>query len=163
MLRNTVIVLLTCVILVLTTYVSGGPADADPTAGADFVGAKSCKRCHYKQHKTWTKMKHSQAWDLLQPKLEAPDQKDHDGRLCISCHVTGFGQADRGGFKSVEESKHLLGVGCESCHGPGSKHVAAGDVLKKEKRKKFNADEPTFIVLRTTKCANCHNPHHPHG
>lgn len=46
---------------------------------------------------------------------------------CIGCHVSGF---DLGGFEAdrnqpLEAFTADLGVGCESCHGPGSAHVAA--------------------------------------
>jgi predicted CXXCH cytochrome family protein len=45
-------------------------------------------------------------------------------RMCVECHVTGFelgydAQADRFATRWDE-----LGVGCEACHGPGSRHVA---------------------------------------
>jgi len=42
---------------------------------------------------------------------------------CADCHVTAFRKrfnAERGQFESRWEE---LGVGCESCHGPGSAHV----------------------------------------
>jgi hypothetical protein len=39
---------------------------------------------------------------------------------CISCHVTGFGQPGGAALGRLDE---LKGVGCESCHGPGSRHV----------------------------------------
>ena len=68
---------------------------------------------------------------------------------------------DRGGFVDAKTSEALLGVQCEACHGPGSKHKEAGKKLFDEKRK-FKEDEPTFITKRTTNCANCHNPHVTH-
>lgn len=46
---------------------------------------------------------------------------------CIGCHVSGFDldafEADRN--QPLEDLAADLGVGCESCHGPGSKHVTA--------------------------------------
>jgi len=143
----------------------GDPENAggDPTAGATYIGAKACKKCHFKQHKTWKKTKHASAWKSLPEKYRTPAEKDPDGRLCISCHVTGFGEKDRGGFDTVAKSEHLLGVQCEACHGPGSKHKVAGQKVKDEKRKEFNSGEPTFMVLRTANCSNCHNPHLSHA
>ena len=72
--------------------------------------------------------------------------------------MTGHGDP-RAGFKDAAESTHLTGVQCESCHGAGSKHVAAGQMLFKEKRAKFNEGEASYIVLKTTKFSDLHNPH----
>ena len=139
---------------------------ADPTDGATYVGEKACKKCHFGQHRTWKKIKHAQAWTGLEKYLAAEhggaDRKDAEGRQCISCHVTGYGQAAHDGFKSVADSPHLLGVQCEACHGPGSKHIEAGTKVRAEKRKSFNKDEKTYTTLRTANCANCHNPHKTH-
>jgi len=155
----------------LTAKVQSGPEDeaaaaGDPTAGASYVGEAKCKKCHFKQHRTWkknVKYPHFKAWDTLKPHFKGADQKDDNGHLCISCHVTGFGEADRGGFKDVESSAHLLGVQCEACHGPGSNHVKSGEKLKAEKRKKYKPGEKTNINRNVTSCASCHNPHHPHA
>jgi hypothetical protein len=134
----------------------GAPA-ADPTAGATYIGAKGCKKCHIKEDRTWQKMKHAKAWEDLPEKYRDPEQKDEQGRACISCHVTGYGAA--GGFVDAKASENLLAVQCEACHGPGSKHKDAGQKVLDEKREKFNAGEPSFIILKTTACSNCHNPH----
>jgi predicted CXXCH cytochrome family protein len=44
--------------------------------------------------------------------------------MCIDCHVTGF----RKGYDAAAGAYHSTwseaGVGCESCHGPGSAHLA---------------------------------------
>jgi hypothetical protein len=56
-----------------------------------------------------------------------PSLRQFDGE-CVVCHTVGFnhptGYADalRAGNKKMAEK--LRGVGCESCHGPGSAHVA---------------------------------------
>ena len=161
--RNILLFTGLCVVLALTAGVWGqDPADGDPTEGATYLGGKSCKKCHMKQHRTWRKMKHAKAWETLPEKYRAADQKDDDGRVCMSCHVTGWGQQDRGGFKDPTSSEKLLGVQCEACHGPGSKHKAAGQKVLDEKRKKFNEGEKKFIQLKTTNCTNCHNPHVSH-
>ena len=40
---------------------------------------------------------------------------------CIGCHTAGFGEPS-GYLRKMKDTK-LVDVGCESCHGPGSKHV----------------------------------------
>ncbi|MHC4956328.1 MAG: multiheme c-type cytochrome [Planctomycetota bacterium] len=171
MIRNSLLLLLSVtLLLVLTAQVQsrpqdGGTAAADPTEGSTYVGEAKCKKCHFKQHRSWKKSetyKHATAWETLKPQLKSPDQKDKGEKLCVSCHVTGHGQADRGGFVDAESSAHLLGVQCEACHGPGSKHVEAGEKAKAEKRKKFKPGEKSYMSKNVTACAGCHNPHYSH-
>jgi hypothetical protein len=157
-------------ILVVTAHVRSDDAQAnasapDPSEGAHYIGAKKCKQCHFKQHRTWKKnttYKHAAAWTDLEPHLKSEDQKDEHGRACLSCHATGFGAPDRSGFEDTKASAHLLGVQCEACHGPGSNHAVAGKKVKDEKRKTFSGNEKTFITTAVTACANCHNPHVAH-
>lgn len=72
---------------------------------------------------------------------------------CIDCHVGGFDlqafEADRN--RPLEEFTADLGVGCESCHGPGSRHVAApraADRIVDPER--LTADQQVHL------CAQCH-------
>ena len=162
--RHSVVALSIFVVVLVITGVSGGPDDpnADPTAGATYIGVKACKKCHFKQHRTWKKTKHAKAWDTLPEKYRSADQKDEDGRICVSCHVTGWGEQDRGGFQDPAQSENLLGVTCEACHGPGSKHGEVGKKVMDEKRK-FAEGEKTFIRPTTTRCSECHNPHVSHA
>jgi hypothetical protein len=67
-------------------------------------------------------------------------------KKCGVCHLTGLDPAS-GGF--VE-----LNVGCESCHGPGSKHVGSqepGDI-----RLPGGEGQPAVLSL----CQKCHLGHH---
>jgi predicted CXXCH cytochrome family protein len=72
-------------------------------------------------------------WFHLLPNEKAPpgDVLHWTGRyqtgntMCIACHTTGFdkrydAQADR-----FDSRWHEVNVSCQSCHGPGSRHVAA--------------------------------------
>ena len=162
--RNILLFTLLCAFLAIASQVGGVPLNAeDLNDGASFVGEKSCKKCHLKQHRGWKKMAHFGAWENLPEKYRDPAQKDESGVACISCHVTGFGMGDKAGFVDVEKSAHLLGVQCEACHGPGSKHIEAAKAIMAEKRKKFNADEKKFILAKSAACANCHNPHVSHS
>ena len=44
-----------CAALAVSNLVQGGPDEkgGDPTAGANYIGEKACKKCHFKEHKTW--------------------------------------------------------------------------------------------------------------
>ena len=47
---------------------------------------------------------------------------------CATCHVTGYRLASYDANKPEATKVYYaeLNVGCEACHGPGSKHIAAG-------------------------------------
>jgi hypothetical protein len=68
---------------------------------------------------------------------------------CVVCHVTGFRLA--GGFPAADSAKNaaLGAVGCESCHGPGGKHVLAALA---EKKKTINRSVTEKL------CVQCHTP-----
>lgn len=94
---------------------SDQPAAQDDQA--TFVGNGACTVCHAAEVNDWAKSRHARAWKTL---------VDQDGAqpraVCLSCHTTGAGTPS--GFVSYRQSPHLVGVGCESCHGPGSLHRA---------------------------------------
>jgi len=171
MIRNGLLFVLSlALLLVVAGQVRSGPQDGgaaadDPTEGAHYVGEAKCKKCHFKEHRSWKgneDYKHYVAFENMKAHLKSVDQKDSHGRLCVSCHTTGARHPDRGGFQSVEESGHLLGVQCESCHGPGSNHIEAGQKLKDEKRKEFKPGEKPYNITNISACADCHNPHVKH-
>ena len=67
------------------------------TAGATFIGAETCKRCHPNTYMKWSTTKHAQAFVSLE-KDPKPDVI-YDAE-CVTCHTTGlrvqFGMAVRG-------------------------------------------------------------------
>ena len=132
---------------------------ADADKAAEYVGANKCKMCHMKQHKAWLETKHANALIGLQkadPKVAADmaaklkveisgSPAKTDG--CVSCHVTGFHLA--GGYPAADSTKTaaVSNVTCESCHGPGSLHVAAPMA---EKKKFINK------AVTANLCTQCH-------
>ncbi|MCF0234258.1 MAG: hypothetical protein HUK22_04685, partial [Thermoguttaceae bacterium] len=122
-----------------------------------FVGTRKCQSCHEDSYRVWARSKHATAWKSLTDTATPPRDFDPE---CIGCHVDGweglqhFPYAD--GFISEAETPHLMNVGCESCHGPGEKHVAA----------ELDADEPTQEKIRAAMrigegvkktCYSCHD------
>jgi len=80
--------------------------------GATYVGRGRCRDCHAS----------------IDDQYAQQDMGDNaetamSGTNCQNCHVTGYGEPS--GFKADGSTPHLDGIGCEDCHGPGSKHVAA--------------------------------------
>jgi predicted CXXCH cytochrome family protein len=79
----------------------------------------------------------SKSWVKRMPPVDGAVQ-------CLPCHTTGYDQAKK---TWVEP-----GVGCESCHGPGSEHITASD-------KKGSIVRPqTLDPLREAMiCGQCHS------
>jgi hypothetical protein len=100
----------------------GRPSGLDAlVTNATFVGSEACKSCHASEFETWAKHPHSRALASLESKGQAANAE------CLRCHTTGMGRP--GGFRetnAVATASDLSRVGCESCHGPGSAHVAEG-------------------------------------
>ena len=79
-----------------------------------FVGNAKCQTCHVADCQHYTTTKHSVAWETLVTK------DSHVDPYCQQCHTTGYGSEL--GFVSIKKSPELFSVGCESCHGPSSRH-----------------------------------------
>lgn len=107
---------------------------------ATFTGSAACKDCHLKDYEIWEKSGHAHAFATLEKK--GSDADPH----CVSCHTIGFGKP--GGYRRPMGSNSLTDVGCESCHGPGSEHVA-----------KYRDNKPSnfrFRPLGPGDCVSCH-------
>jgi len=88
---------------------------------ARYVGSDACRSCHAAEWETWSKQPHAKALASLESKQQAGSAD------CLRCHTTAYGLP--GGFPAgAAPDRHpdLARVGCESCHGPGEKHVAEG-------------------------------------
>lgn len=120
-----------------------GIVKSDTTKWAEkhfkYVGDKACKTCHKVEHESWLASKHANAWNLL----KAEDQAKPE---CASCHSTGKTAAD----------SLLVGVGCESCHGPGSEYKS----MKNMKDPALFAAAGGLPVTEKT-CLQCHNKNSP--
>lgn len=117
---------------------------------AEYVGAKKCKMCHKGEKKgnvfeKWMERKHSKAFETLKK-----DGKEKDP-ACLECHTTAF---NKGGYKLDDpDNVKFEGVGCESCHGPGSEYKKMSIMKDKAKSMAAGLIEPTEKV-----CVTCHDP-----
>jgi hypothetical protein len=123
-----------------------------------FVGSAKCESCHEESYAVWKKSLHSKAYETL-VKLDPPRNFDPE---CISCHVVGWNGTGyfpyEGGFESQEKTPKLTDVGCESCHGPGEKHVAAESGSSEAMMQKFRiASRLTKADAKKSFCVNCHD------
>ena len=130
----------------------------------NYVGVDSCKMCHKKaekgdQYGSWQKSGHAGAYDTLasdEAKAIACAKgidNPQESAECLKCHVTGHGlDASRYEKKySMEE-----GVGCESCHGPGSDYKNM-KIMKDVEQAKANG----LIIPTEETCTKCHNEESP--
>jgi len=97
-----------------------------PTADLKFVGSAACTQCHPAEAAHYATTNHSHAFAALVG-AKRPGNRQFDGE-CIVCHTVGFEYAT--GYENEQKTPALKNVGCESCHGPGSGHVAAPNDLK---------------------------------
>ena len=94
--------------------------------------------------------------------------------MCAGCHLTGWeryqdkatGQFlvravnDPGGDMNIDDDPELdeINVGCESCHGPGSEHVANGGRSRFIVNPRYLSAERSSVV-----CGRCHDRRQGYG
>jgi len=86
------------------------------------LGSEACLSCHKKARRTWAKSAHAGARKTLRKKGSGGDP------TCLTCHAVLKPALMQESVEQSSEAPHYFGggVGCESCHGPGEQHVAAG-------------------------------------
>ncbi len=124
----------------------------------ELIGSQRCEVCHEPAYRQWRRTPHARAYQSL---VEADPPRQFDPE-CISCHVVGWHPTEyfpyEGGYTSIDETPHLTGVGCESCHGPGGNHLQAemhGTAEEQERHRKLMVI--TRQESRDGQCATCHD------
>ncbi len=108
---------------------------------ATYAGSASCAACHPGAARAWHESGHGRAWATL---VEFKADADPN---CIGCHSVGFGAP--GGYRRAFNGTKLTDVGCESCHGPGSQHIA--------QRQTGGEVTAHFRPLGAGDCVRCHH------
>ncbi len=135
---------------------------------AKYVGANSCKACHLTPKSgaaftIWQKSPHAQAFatlatpaalEIAKKKGIADPQKDAG---CLKCHDTAAGVA---AAQLAATFKPGEGVGCESCHGPGSEYKAMS-VMKDLDAGKIKPETVGMNKVDEKTCLKCHNSESP--
>ena len=100
-----------------------------------YVGSRACAECHADaaaghQYLTWLRSRHGHAywrlaadWALVLGRFRpqyADLESPREDERCRLCHVTGAQDEDA---LFAESFRTEEGVGCESCHGPGSDYM----------------------------------------
>ena len=119
-----------------------------PLAAGDiaYAGPAACAACHPQAAAVHAASPHARALAALTAKGYAADPD------CLRCHVTGLSKPD--GWFRRDTRAELAAVTCESCHGPGAAHVAAGGKVP-------------LIPASPATCVGCHDsdnsPHFNYG
>lgn len=115
------------------------------------LGAEACRECHAAEHAHWAKTPHATAMATLRTEA-AKEHVAHppEDVACVRCHATaassGPPPAELEGYRVAES------VGCESCHGPGEAHVAAGGGT--DNIEGLGEDCPVCVIEAV--CTRCH-------
>jgi YVTN family beta-propeller protein len=129
---------------------------ASATPGPKYVGAYTCGGCHQGpqmgyQLSLWRMSPHAQAYAVLSTPagLEAAKKAGvEDPQLspaCLKCHAPGAGAPATKTFDLTE------GVGCESCHGPGSEYMPEAVM-----RDRAGAARAGLRPVTERTCLGCH-------
>ena len=74
-----------------------------------------------------------------------------EAKNCFGCHTTGAVNGSR-----LQLDQLSPGVGCEACHGPGEKHIAAVKAEKLNDLQIFNPRSLSANDLTQSFCGTCH-------
>ncbi len=160
------------VTVLLAFFVAAAAFTGSAYAQNKYIGSAACKACHNtdkagKQYAKWEASLHSKAFKTLQSAKadEIAAKAGHKTKAaetpeCLSCHVTGKDEKS-----PVYDAKfsNAEGVGCESCHGPGSGYKTVH--IKKENLQKAAAAGMALPKVADgsaeKQCKNCHNKKSP--
>src|SRR5215831_12592062 len=109
---------------------------------------------------------------------EIPGATYVGNKACFDCHtnITRSFPASPHARVHVETAKMAGLTGCESCHGPGSKHIAAGGGIGRfivnpakdpsacfqchlETHAEFELPQHHPVIEKRMNCVQCHDPH----
>ncbi len=153
----------------------------------EYIGNAKCKMCHKKEEKgaqysKWEATSHAGAFETLKSEKATQIAKEKGiasdawkAPECLKCHTTGFGAGgyevkdeafwspvadDKVGAKAVKRMTGLQSVGCEACHGPGSKYKSKKvkqAIIAGEKE----ASSVGLLEVNEETCMTCHNEDSP--
>lgn len=124
--------------------------DATQT-GPLFVGAERCRPCHQtlvlgNQYDLWLSSRHAAAGETLfsEKGRALLVASGRPSQWCRACHTTTS-------QSSTTESAKLEGVGCERCHGPGSRYATFAVMASKARFHRSGGASGSLLD-----CYGCH-------
>ena len=150
----------------IMVVVFGVAYSGDDAQEAKYIGSAKCARmCHKgerkgKQWELWQSRKHAGAFETLGTdeskaiaKKKGITEDPQKADQCLRCHVTAFGVKK----ELVEPTcTYDEGVGCEACHGPGSRYRKLSVMKDHEK-----AIAAGLVEQNEAVCTRCHNEESP--
>ena len=139
----------------------------DAVASHEIIGAPKCKTCHKAktgdQWRIWTESAHARAFETLASEeskkiagergLGNPQTEEN----CLKCHATGPSLGSGAVVSEKGKYSDAEGVGCESCHGPGSDYKSSKTMKDPEA-----ARAAGLVVNKSAEgCTQCHNEESP--
>lgn len=120
------------------------------------VGSKWKQRYLVKNDETGNLQFMDKQFNRLSGKWENYGQKNDWNTQCATCHTTGYRITayDSKANKTTGSEFSELNVGCESCHGPGAKHISA---KKADKKKTIFNPANVEIAAQSKVCGYCHS------
>ena len=109
--------------------------------------------------------------------LEIPGAHYVGSKACLDCHAEIVREFPASPHGLIHSAKAALpgGTGCESCHGPGSKHIESGGNAKfiinpgndpascfqchLDVQAEFNLPQHHPVIEGHMSCGQCHDPH----
>jgi mono/diheme cytochrome c family protein len=161
------------VALAISFMMTFGIANAQP----NYLGAKTCEKCHKAEAEIWKGTKHFSSFKKIHKNKTAKkilksigEKRMKKSKTCATCHYTVV--------STRKKLKPVSGPSCESCHGAASKWVSihnnyGGPGVKKSqetadhkaKRRKAAADAgmiwPQEIFDVASNCMSCHGLSNP--
>lgn len=121
-------------------------------AGATFVGLAVCATCHSGPAGAYVNSPHGKNFHDPASNGSHADLINGMGGACAPCHVTGFGEPS--GWTSSAATPHLDNIGCEECHGAGSKHAGAPgssniNLLPNSENTCWDCHVPSYKLLKS--------------
>ena len=133
----------------LVCVLPAGIAGEEESGKPYYVGGRVCGKCHVTPSESFAKSRHKNAYTIIEnDERYLKLKKEGKGRHCLICHSTGYGE--KGGYSEDGSTPEMAEVGCEGCHGPGSRHAELAASEKTLKR---------ATILRAPKCGKCHLIH----
>jgi len=136
---------------------------------AQYVGAAKCKMCHKSAAKgnqfgKWEASKHASAFKVLgTDEAKAVAKKagvtgdPQKAKECLVCHTSNGHNASASVAATFTSAE---GVGCESCHGPGSLYKSM-KVMKALRAGTQDAAAVDYVKPTKETCLTCHNEKSP--
>lgn len=100
---------------------------------------------------------------VLPPEVRDPPEPGAWNQSCQQCHATNV--RPRVDTDRCDTHVGELGIGCESCHGPGAEHVAANqNPVRRYRQREAAAGDPTIVQPQRLSrprsaqvCGQCHS------